>query len=206
MFFRNVSWLSLEYTALYNRRYNSQETAIITILLLWRICSSPRLPCATLCSEHATPYDVMLYGACAQVTSDNGGRPVTTASVYSPLPGDDEVLRGAIIREVSQAVFSSGSARRAWRLLYIVHCTLWKTDPFSRQRGCPISTNPQLSDRNKNLVISPDGGLIPRQTGRLTVGRNIRLTDGQRESHQVVQIEFNPVPGGITGPPCSWGI
>jgi hypothetical protein len=27
----------------------------------------------------------------------------------------------------------------------------------------------------KNLVISPDGYFIPRQTGRLTIGRNIRL-------------------------------
>jgi hypothetical protein len=43
-----------------------------------------------------------------QVTSDNGGRPVTTASVDSPLPGDDDVLRGATICEVSQAVFSVG--------------------------------------------------------------------------------------------------
>jgi hypothetical protein len=41
------------------------------------------------------------------VTSDNGGRPFTTASVDSPLPGDDDVLQGATIREVSQAVFSA---------------------------------------------------------------------------------------------------
>jgi hypothetical protein len=47
----------------------------------------------------------MLYGACAQVTSDNGGRPVTTASVDIPFPGDDDVLRGARLREVSQAAF-----------------------------------------------------------------------------------------------------
>jgi cAMP phosphodiesterase len=32
------------------------------------------------------------------------------------LPGDEDVLRGATIREVSQAVFSSESARRTWRL------------------------------------------------------------------------------------------
>jgi hypothetical protein len=38
------------------------------------------------------------------------------ARVDSALPGDEDVLRGATIREVSQAVFSSGSARRAWRL------------------------------------------------------------------------------------------
>jgi hypothetical protein len=30
-----------------------------------------------------------------------------------------------------------------------------KTDPSSRQRGCPESTNPKLSDSNKDLVVSP---------------------------------------------------
>jgi hypothetical protein len=30
-----------------------------------------------------------------------------------------------------------------------------KTDPSSRQRESPISTNPQLSESNKNLVVSP---------------------------------------------------
>jgi ABC-type phosphonate transport system ATPase subunit len=48
-------------------------------------------------------------------------------------------------------------------------------DPSSRQRERPTSTNPQLSDSNKNLVVSPRRVFIPRQTGRLTVGRNIRL-------------------------------
>jgi hypothetical protein len=50
------------------------------------------------------------------VTSDNGRRPFTTASVDSALPGDEDVLRGATIREVSPAVFSSGSAQSAHRL------------------------------------------------------------------------------------------
>jgi hypothetical protein len=30
-----------------------------------------------------------------------------------------------------------------------------KTDPFSRQRERPTSTNLKLSDSNKNLVLSP---------------------------------------------------
>jgi hypothetical protein len=30
-----------------------------------------------------------------------------------------------------------------------------KTDPSSRQREVPTSTNPQLSDSNKNWVVSP---------------------------------------------------
>jgi hypothetical protein len=32
---------------------------------------------------------------------------------------------------------------------------LQTTDPFSRQRERPTSTNPQLSDSNKNQVVSP---------------------------------------------------
>jgi hypothetical protein len=30
---------------------------------------------------------------------------------------------------------------------------LYTTDPFSRQRERPTSTNPQLSESNKNLVL-----------------------------------------------------
>jgi hypothetical protein len=41
------------------------------------------------------------------VTSDNGGRPFSAASVDSLLPGDDDILRDATIQEVSQAVFSA---------------------------------------------------------------------------------------------------
>jgi hypothetical protein len=51
------------------------------------------------------------------------------------------------------------------------------TDPSSPKRGRPTSTNPQLFDSNTNVVLDPrDGRLTPRQTGRLTVGRNIILT------------------------------
>jgi hypothetical protein len=32
---------------------------------------------------------------------------------------------------------------------------LQTTDPSSRQRGRPKSTNPQLSDNNKDLAVSP---------------------------------------------------
>jgi hypothetical protein len=53
---------------------------------------------------------------------------------------------------------------------------LQSTDPFSRERRRPTSTNPQLSDTNKNLVFGRRWGLTPRHTDRLTVGRNIRLT------------------------------
>jgi hypothetical protein len=55
------------------------------------------------------------------------------------------------------------------------------TDPTSRQRGRSNSTNLQLSknkqrEKEKNWSRVPDGCLTPRQTGRLTVGRNITLT------------------------------
>jgi hypothetical protein len=68
-----------------------------------------------------------------------------------------------------------------------------------------------------------DGYLIPRQTGRLTVGRNITSTltlslwvrtprgGGFEYLHRSPasrrrRRKRNPVPGHITGPPCSWGI
>jgi hypothetical protein len=52
------------------------------------------------------------------------------------------------------------------------------TDPTSRQRGRPTSTNQQLPKNyqrgnGKNRSRIPDGCLTPRQTGRLTVGRTI---------------------------------
>jgi hypothetical protein len=55
------------------------------------------------------------------------------------------------------------------------------TEPTSRQRGRRTSTNPQLSKNNsrqkgKTWSWVPDRCLTPRQTGRLTVGRNITLT------------------------------
>jgi hypothetical protein len=53
---------------------------------------------------------------------------------------------------------------------------LQTTDTSSRQRGHPTSTNRQVSDDGKNLVLGPRWGLTPRQTGRLTVGRIVTLT------------------------------
>jgi hypothetical protein len=60
------------------------------------------------------------------------------------------------------------------------------TDPTSLQRGRRTSTNPELSknnQRNKEINWSRilNGCLTPRQTGRLTVGRNVAWTfDFQR--------------------------
>jgi hypothetical protein len=54
-------------------------------------------------------------------------------------------------------------------------------DPTFRQRGRPTSVNPQLSKNNqkengKNWSRGPDVRLTPRQTDRLTDGRNMTLT------------------------------
>jgi hypothetical protein len=54
------------------------------------------------------------------------------------------------------------------------------TDPISRQKGHPTSTNPQLSKNNqrekgKNWLRVPDGCLTLGKIGWLTVGRNITL-------------------------------
>jgi hypothetical protein len=58
---------------------------------------------------------------------------------------------------------------------------LKSTDPTSRQRRRPTSTNTKLLKNNqrengKNWSRVPDECLIPRRTGRLSVGRNITLT------------------------------
>jgi hypothetical protein len=55
------------------------------------------------------------------------------------------------------------------------------TDPTSRQRGRPTSTNPQLSkntwrEKGKNWSRVADGCLTPRKTSPLTVGHSITLT------------------------------
>jgi hypothetical protein len=49
------------------------------------------------------------------------------------------------------------------------------------------------------LVTGLDGGLTSGQTGRLTEGRKITLT------LTLTLVDFNPVPGDITGPLCSGG-
>jgi hypothetical protein len=55
---------------------------------------------------------------------------------------------------------------------------LRSTDPTSRQRGRPTSTNPTLPKNNqrengRNWSRVPDGCLTPRRIGGLTVGHNV---------------------------------
>jgi hypothetical protein len=45
-----------------------------------------------------------------------------------------------------------------------------------QQRERPTQTNSGLSDSNKNIVLGRSGCFTPRQTARLTVGRNKTLT------------------------------
>jgi hypothetical protein len=105
---------------------------------------------------------------------------------------------------------------------------LKSTDPTSRQRGRPASTNPQMSEntlrkKEKTLSRVPDGNLTPRQTGRLAVGRNITLSltlalswvsrpgGGFEYLHRSPashrrRRKGKSVPGSITGPLLSWVI
>jgi hypothetical protein len=53
---------------------------------------------------------------------------------------------------------------------------LKSTDPTSRQRGRPTSTNPKLSKKIIKERMGKTGRVIPRRTGRRTVGRNITST------------------------------
>jgi hypothetical protein len=93
------------------------------------------------------------------------------------------------------------------------------TDPTSRQRGHPTSTNLQLSKNNqrkkgKNLSRVPDGCLSSGRTGRLADGLTLTLTlRGRAPCGDGLQYllrsparrrKGNPVPGGITGPPCNY--
>jgi hypothetical protein len=58
-----------------------------------------------------------------------------------------------------------------------------------------MKTKPQLSEekiplvRKKNWSLVPDGGLIPGQTGRLTVGHNMTLTLRRKDySKEILRI------------------
>jgi hypothetical protein len=69
---------------------------------------------------------------------------------------------------------SQGTRTREW-LRWRGPAAMQTIDSSFHQRERPISTNPQMSDSNKNLVISLKWVLYSKQTGRPTVGRNIRL-------------------------------
>jgi hypothetical protein len=70
---------------------------------------------------------------------------------------------------------------------------VWQTtDPFSRQRECPTSTSLQLSNSNKDQVLSPKMGALFRDgLADETVGRNITLT------LTLSSIHIYPCGGGV---------
>jgi hypothetical protein len=81
-----------------------------------------------------------------------------------------------------QKMFLANRARQALKVNNLtigkdcageVQQQLYTTDPTSRRRGRPTSTNPQLSKDNlknkENWSRFPDAFLTTRQTGRLTV-------------------------------------
>jgi hypothetical protein len=50
-----------------------------------------------------------------------------------------------------------------------------KSDPSSRERGRPQKQGRNCQRQINNWSQAPDECFIPRQTGRLTVGRNMRI-------------------------------
>jgi hypothetical protein len=66
-------------------------------------------------------------------------------------------------------------------MLYTADYTATNDRPILVREGAPTSTEPQMSDSNKNLVLGPRWALTPKLTGRLTVGRNVTLTCSQRK-------------------------
>jgi hypothetical protein len=81
---------------------------------------------------------------------------------------------------------SHGTRTREW-LRWRGPAANLKDRPVLSSERAPHINKLQLSDSNKNQVVSSIWVLIPRQTGRLTVGRNIRLRFGLRSSLSEVQ-------------------
>jgi hypothetical protein len=78
-----------------------------------------------------------------------------------------------------------------------------QTRPLVRE-GTPHQQTPQLSDINKNLVVSPRRVLYSKTdwpTDRLTVGRNIRLRRKRSESEPVCERVSWSAAGKLTSQP-----
>jgi hypothetical protein len=79
--------------------------------------------------------------------------------------------------------------------------------PTPRQKGRPTLKIPELSNSTELLVMSPRWGSTPRLTDRLTVGRNVTLTQkGKKRSGLMVPREgraralIGAVCTGVRGP------
>jgi hypothetical protein len=63
--------------------------------------------------------------------------------------------KGSLESETVKYGHESHETRTRKGLLWRDQQQLYTTDPSSRQREHPTSTNPQLSNSNKNLIVSP---------------------------------------------------
>jgi hypothetical protein len=93
-----------------------------------------------------------------------------------------------------------GDARQNWSVQ--TRLLVREGAPHQQTRNC-LKNNQR--ENGKNWPWVPDGCLTPGRTGRLTVGRNITLTLTLTLNVSTGR-KRNPVPGSITGQPCSWGI
>jgi hypothetical protein len=101
-----------------------------------------------------------------------------TSTVALRVVGGDEI--GSLESEtVKYGCEPHGTRTREWQRWRAPAAIVNGRPVFSSGRKRLISTNPQLSHSNRNMGVSPKC-LIPRQTGRLTVGCNVRLRLGPR--------------------------
>jgi hypothetical protein len=88
--------------------------------------------------------------------------------------GSDE--KGSLKSETVKSCHESQETRTRETLRWRGPAAIVNDKPVPSSERAPTSTNPQLSDSNKNLVVSPRWVLYSRQNGQLIVGRNITLT------------------------------
>jgi hypothetical protein len=88
------------------------------------------------------------------------GGGVDTSTMILRVVGGDR--KGSLESETVKYGRESHVTRTRKRLRCEGQQQLWTTDPSSRQRERPTSTKPQLSDSNKNLVVSPRWVLYPK--------------------------------------------
>jgi hypothetical protein len=96
-----------------------------------------------------------------------------TSTVTLRVVGGDE--KGSLKSETVKYGRESKGTRTQERLRWRVPAAYTKTDPSSRERGRPQKEGPNCQRQINIWSQAPDGCFIPRQTDRLTVGRNIRL-------------------------------
>jgi hypothetical protein len=110
----------------------------VILTLIWQNgITAVGVPCGTKCSN--TSFLLLIYPNIINPT--NSGR----ANIHV----------GSLESETVKYGHESRGIRTQEWLLWRGPAAIVKGRPFSRQRERPISTNPQLSDTKKNLVVSP---------------------------------------------------